>query len=1054
MHAKRRYFISIFTEHPVAANMLMAVMLLIGLFSLFRINTQFLPNFDLNLIQVQVVWPGANAEDVVNSITRPLEQEFKDLDYLKEMQSISRQSVATVILEFEQGTNMGDALNQVRERVSQIRNLPQAAEKPIITNIEAFETVAKLVLTGPKNIESLRTAAYRVERELLDLGIAKISLAGLPDLEISVEIPTSRLAELGLSLNQIAQQISRKSEDVPAGTIGKSQLGKQLRALQQKRTLLEFANIPLTSPTPSRLLYLKDIADIKLQPQKQEPLVYYDAKPAVIITLMRSKTSSALHSANILEQWQKQYRPKLSSAIQVQVYSQRWQLIQERINLLIKNGIGGLFLIIVILLTLLNARIAWWVIVGIPTSIFAALGILYFFGGTINMVSLFALIMTLGIIVDDTIVVSEEALTQLQKGKTVLNSVITGARKMLIPVTSSSLTTVSAFIPLLLISGTIGQILFDIPLIVICVIFASLIECFLVLPGHLYHSLKHQPQLKESNFRIKVNSYFFKFRERYFRRVVLYAIRYNAFTLTVALSLFLLAFAVVYFGLLPFNFFPSPEGRLLYANVQFTAGTKPKIVTDFTKQVAKAAQLTAKQLSPNKKIITSLVRYQNRTAKIGNSLPNYGEQFGSVELELVSPDQRAVNNQQFINTWRKNLKLPPGIENFLITTRRAGPPGVEVDIALSGNNIQQLKAASQVLMNRLRNEAGTSNVKDDIPFGQDQVVFDLNHTGRALGLSIQDVSDQLRAAFSGALAEIYYTKNDEIEVRVQLPTKERDSLSALKRFPIITPAGKLVHLETITSLRNRKGFDIIRHTDANPTIHITAEVDSRINNENRIRASLAKTILPNLTRDYDVKYRFKGRAEDQQETLQDMLYGLLLASIFIYIILAWVFGSYGWPLLVMVAIPLGLTGAIFGHLIMGINLTLLSLFGLFGLSGIVVNDSIILLSTYKRIRTEAPSIAAAIVDASCQRFRAVLLTSLTTIAGLTPLLFETSLQAQFLIPMAVSIVFGLAYATFLILIVIPTLLSVYEAGLKRYNKNQSVSAATITLSNKNSDYKT
>lgn len=808
MTEKHRRLITIFTEHPVAANLLMALMILAGIAAISKLNTQFFPEFNLNKVQVKVDWPGANAEDVAKSITRPFEQALRKSDYLKSLKSTSRLGVSSLTLTFKQGSNMGDRLNQVREKIDQIRNLPTDSEKPEITRLEQFDTVAKLILSGPQNLQALRPVAYSIERELLDAGIAKIDIAGLPQQQITIAISTKKLIELQLTLDQIAEQIRKKSQDVPAGTIGRSQLGKQLRAIQQKRTIKDFEELPLASKKENRLLYLKDIASISLEPQDQEHLLFYNNQPAIVLQLLRSKTTSALGSAEVLNNWLAHFRPTLGPHIHIHVFNKRWSLIKERINLLLKNGLGGLILIIGILLFFLHSRIAWWVLLGIPTSFCAALGVLYLLGGSINMVSLFALIMTLGIIVDDTIVVSEATFSQLQKGNNPLNSVTAATRQMLVPVLSSSLTTICAFIPLLIVSGVIGQILLDIPIVVICVICASLVECFFVLPGHLYHSLKNQVELKESPIRKKINRSFNRFRDYHFKRMLILALKYSGLTLTAALALFMLAFALLYFGLLKFNFFPSPEGRLLYANVQFTAGTQPNIVKRFTKQVAHAAEQTSAILNPKgDKLITTLLRYENQTAKVGNASSSYGEQYGGVELELLSPDQRRINNQQFINQWRRKIKMPAGIENFSITTQRAGPPGVELDISLSGTSLGKLKTAAAELIHHLKIEAGVSNIKDNIPHGQNQLVFSLNATGKALGLTIQDVSKQLRAALSGSLAEIYHTETDEIEVRVMLPKNERHDLSLLKRFPIITSNGTITPLETIITVDSKKGFE-------------------------------------------------------------------------------------------------------------------------------------------------------------------------------------------------------------------------------------------------------
>lgn len=1027
---RQRYskFINLFAKHPVAANLLMFSMILLGIFSLLNINTQFLPTYDLKFIRVSVSWPGANAEDVEDSITTPLERELRRVDYLKKITSTSRQGKSIISMEFEQDTDMGTALNQVRELVSQVRDLPEDSEEPVITRIEQFDRVAKIALTGASNIRNLIPLAYRIERELLDAGISKITFSGLPDQQISIEISAQNLSLLGLTIPQLAKQIQKQSQNVPAGDVGKNQLSKQLRAIEEKTTVDEFLNLPLLNVKRSQRVLLGDVADVHMENQSGEVVAYYDDKPAIILTLLRTKNFSALKSAKILQHWLQYERPKLGANVHIHIYDQRWVLIKERINLLMKNAVGGLILIIGILFLLLNFRIAWWVIIGIPTSFLAALGVLYFLGGTINMVSLFAIIMALGIIVDDTIVVSEETMTQLSKGRKALDAVNIGAQKMLAPVLSSSLTTIAAFLPLFLISGVIGTVLFDIPLVIICVILASLLECFLVLPGHLYQSLKKHNHEDITPTRRKIDDRFNRFKNVYFKRTVIYAIRYRGFTISLGFGIFVIAIALIKFGIINFNFFPSPEGRLVYATVQFNAGTPTLQVEKFLKTIASSAKKTASELSPKgQSILTSLIRYQNRTITNNPVGANYGEQYGALELELSLPDSRKISNTRFINAWKKNIVLAPGIENFSISSPRAGPTGLDIEIQLIGNDISNLKKAANKIMQRLATEPGVYNVNDNVPYGQTQLVYSLKPTAKALGLSLQAISEQLRAAYNGYLIQVHSTATTEIEVRLSLPKSEKNNFSSLEHFPIITGKGVITPLGNLVSIRHKKGFDIIRHTNAQTTLKVTAEVETSVNNENTILANLQKSFLPQLAKQYNLNYNFEGRSEEQSDTLTDMLFGLFLALILIYIILAWFFESYVWPVVVMLAIPLGLTGAIFGHLIMGLNLTILSLFGFFGLSGIVVNDSIILLNTFKKVHREVENVNKAIVLATTMRFRAVILTSLTTIAGLLPLLFERSLQAQFLIPMAASIAFGLAYATLLILFFVPAVLS-FVAG--------------------------
>jgi multidrug efflux pump subunit AcrB len=404
-----------------------------------------------------------------------------------------------------------------------------------------------------------------------------------------------------------------------------------------------------------------------------------------------------------------------------------------------------------------------------------------------------------------------------------------------------------------------------------------------------------------------------------------------------------------------------------------------------------------------------------------------GDQLGSIQIELIPPDERSIRNERFVRAWREHIVLPAGIESFTITSRRPGPPGRDLTIRLTGTDAGDLKNAALQLMETLKGIPGVSEVQDDMPYGREQLIYSLSPAGQALGLTVTELGRQLRTAFDGRLVQIFQDGPDEIEVRVQLPKAERDRLSTLQRINIRVPEGGFVPLSTVVQWDFRQGLEVLRHAQGRLAVEVTADVDRSQNNANVIQDNLVLNVLPEIVSRYRVEFSFEGRAADQRETLEDMRKGVMLGLILIYLVLSWVFSSYGWPLVVMSAIPFGLVGALFGHLAMGLDVTILSLFGVFGLSGIVVNDSIILVSFFSRLRDEGLGIEAALIEASCQRLRAVLLTSLTTIAGLTPLLFETSLQAQFLIPMATSIAFGLAFSTVLVLIVVPSILSVHES---------------------------
>ena len=1019
----RNDLLGLLARHPVAANLMMTMMIIAGIWGLSKLNAQFFPNFDIDFVSVKVVWVGASAEDIEKLITEPLEQQLRGVDRAKELRSRSVDGLSLVTLEFKEGTDMGFAVDQVKEQVDLVRNLPATAETPEIGRIINYEPIASVLIAGPDDPRGLRSIVRRFERELLERGISNIRIFGLPEEEIAIQIPSETLRELGISLEDIGRRVGAASRDLPVGVIGRGESARQLRFKDQRRGALAFADLPVIAAEDGRLLTLGDIADIQRRPQNAQTTVTYRGRPAVEMRLSRSKDADSLKSARIMREWVEQTRPLLPTGFELNVYDERWGYIKDRINLLLKNGASGLVLVILILYLFLNVPAASWITVGIPTSFMAALGALYVYGGSINMISLFGLIMTLGIIVDDAIVVGEDAVTHFERGDSPLTSVQKGAQRMLAPVLASSLTTIAAFMPLLLVGGIIGIILRTLPVVVICVILASLIEAFLVLPGHLRGTFARVGSYRPRRLRKKLDDGFVRFRETRFRPTIVAGVRYRWLTVALAAAIFIVSIGWIAGGRIAFNFFPVAEGPIFFANVDFVAGTPKKQVADHLDKVEQALWDTNDHFGGGL-VVTAISRLG--LGESGDWERRRSENIGSVLVELVKPDARAVRNRTFIEEWRARIPDAPGLENLSIKEPTAGPPGQDIEVQIMGSSLVAVKSAALTLKNVLIDIPGVSGVEDDMPYGREQIILRLTPTGEALGLSVENLGRQLRAGYEGYLVQVMADNNDEVEVRVVLPDDERNRLDSLNEFEVMLPGGGTVPFANIVTLQTRRGFDSIRHVEGNLAITVTGDVDDAVNNDNRIIANLKQNTLPELEQRHGVRFSFEGRQADQRETLSDMKRGAILALVLIYLVLAWVFGSYGWPLLVMMIIPFGLVGAIWGHTLMNIDLTILSMFGFFGLAGIVVNNSIILVVFYKQIRADGLDPEQAVVEAACQRLRAVLLTSLTTIAGLTPLLFETSLQAQFLIPMATSIAFGLAFATLLVLFLVPALLMIYE----------------------------
>ena len=1025
--------IGLFLRHRLASTLLIVLMLLSGFWALNKLNTQFFPNFSLDFVSVRVVWVGASAEDVETGVTLPLENELRSVDGLKSMTSTSSLGVAAITLEFRDGTDMTQALAQVEDRVAQLRNLPEAAETPVVSRIVRYEPIARLLLTGLDDPDEMRALARQYEQELLDIGIERVDFAGLPQEEMAIEVPLAHLMALSLTPSRLAEQIAAFTEDQPAGLVGREQGGRQLRVLEQARDENAFAQLPIRASEREGWLPLKEFAEIRKRPRDGQTLIRYQGQPAVELWLQRTESTDALAAARLFNDWLEQTRASKPPQVQLEVYDQLWELIDERIKLLLKNGAGGLLLVLGILFLFLSGRLAVRVALGIPIAFTTAFVALWLFGGSINMMSLFGFIMALGIIVDNAIVVSEHAYTLRGQGKSAEEAAEIGARRMLGPVIAASLTTVAAFFPLMLVGGIIGNIMFEIPLVVICVILATLIISFLILPHQLKRGLDVDPQALEASENSGISARFERrlmaFRDGRFRRWVTAAVDHKGLTLASAVALFIIAIGMLAGGRVGFTFFPSPDGTTIRANVAFVAGTSPAKVETFMEEMD-AALMEAQRALGEEVVQTRVTRLGQQLAQDGNA-PR-GDQFASLLVELTSPDRRETTNQQLIAAWNERMPKAAGLDAVVVTAVTGGPPGRDVDVRLEGGTAEELKTAALELAGRMQDISGLYAIEDDTPYGREQLLVRLRPEAKSLGFTPRSLARELRGFLDGSLVQLYQDGLEEVEVRVRLPDQERHQASILNQLalPLEGQTG-WVPLEQLVDFDFQPGFETLRHADARLAIHVSAEVDRALGNAGQIRERLAADVLPELSERHGINWSFQGRAVDQAETMGDMRMGLVFALAAIFMVLAWMFGSYLLPLVVMAIIPFGLLGATLGHWVMNIELTILSLFGLFGLTGIVVNNSIILVSFYQGLRKEGLERREAIIEAACQRLRAVLITSTTTVVGLVPLLFETSVQAQFLIPMAVSIVFGLAVATLLVLVVIPALLAGVESWRDR-----------------------
>ena len=1016
--------IEFFARHRTAANLIMILMLAVGVASTMRLNKQFFPDVDVEIIGVQVTWSGATAEDVDNNIIQPLEPELRTIANVKKVNSMSYEGLGVAQIEFEFGSDMQKALADVEAAVGQVA-FPTEAEAPKIIKGEFYDTISKIVLHGPYPLESLGYHAKVIKEDLLQRGVDKASIFGLPEFEILIEIKESELARLGLTLNDISRVVAGSSIDVPAGRFADGAL--RVRSLGLRKTAPEYEDIKILVRADGSAVTLGDVATIKDTFSTPADLYEHDGNPAIVILVQRGKTSDSLKTNAIVQNYITEKRATLSDGLMLDQFDVRADLISQRIMLMVQNGLGGLVLVMLVLFAFLPFRVAFWVATGIPVAFLATFGVMFATGQSINMISLFGLIMALGIVVDDAIVIGEHAeYLRKKRNISIESAAILAAKRMGPPVISAMLTTVAAFLPLFMIKGIIGVIIGAIPAVVCAVLLASLIECFFILPAHLGHYGGREDQ-KPSWFRQRFDNGFDYLRDVIFGVLVTKAFQFRYVTFAFAVGLLLSAVGMMTSGRVNFVFFSSPEADRIYANVVMASGSTRSQTEVMLTEIERALVSVEDELSHSKNnlVVFSLgVIGTNIRGDDGELAVGANDLRAGLVIELKTADQRSVRADEFVTALRTAIIPMPGLERLIVRAPQGGPPGRELDIRLMGDDLDQLKIAALDVIQLTEAVAGTSDVEENLNYGVEERIVRLSPLGRSLGFTVETIGAQVRAALDGAVVRRFPRGDEVVTVRIALP-KDEVATDNLANLRLITPQGTYVNLGDVASIENRLGFSVVRRKDGFREVAIQGDLDDKVLNTSQAVEALVEGDFGQYVKDNNLRYRFDGRDQEQNEAFADIGTGGQLALLSIYAILAWVFASWTRPFAVMIMIPFGLIGAVLGHYVMGLNLNILSFFALIALSGIVVNNSIILVSTIeRRLEESGGDFERSVIQGTVDRLRPVLLTSMTTIGGLSTLMFETSLQAQFLIPMATTIVFGLAVTTGLVLFLVPATLGI------------------------------
>ena len=1025
--------LSYFTRHKTAANLLLVILLVAGLMAVPRMRAQFFPDVIVDNISISFVWKGAGAEDVDAAIVQVVEPTLLAIEGVTGANSTSREGSARIDLEFEPEWDMARAKADVETALDLIPSLPEDAEDPTITRSSWSDRVTDVIISGPVEIEQLGQFADEFVLRLFNEGVTRTTIRGVAAPEVIVEVPTANLIKYNTTMRQIASAIAEEVSADPAGDV--SGANTRVRTGIEKRSVDEIQSIVLGSNSDGSTLTIGDVARVFNNGVDRERAYFVGEDQAVTVRVDRSQKGDAIDIQHQVEGIAQKLEATLPAGTNIELIRTRAEYISGRLNILVNNGISGLILVLGLLFLFLNARTAFWVAAGIPTAMMTAIAIMYFAGLTFNMISLFALIITLGIVVDDAIVVGEHADQRARRGLPPIEAAETAAIRMAMPVLAATITTVIAFFGLTAIGGRFGDLIADIPFTVIVVLLASLVECFLILPNHMAHSLGTGDRIRWYDRPSYVVNIAFEWaRDTLFRRFIYFVVRTRYVMLAGALVLLASQVTLVISGKVAWRFFSAPELSSVTGNFAMLNTATREDTLAMTRELQRAVEELGKSYeerhgrNPVEYVLVEI------GGNSGRALPGTenksADLLGGISIEIIEPDFRPYSSFAFVGELQDAVREHPLLETLSFRGWRSGPGGDALDVQFYGADAQTLKAASEDLKTALARFPQVSAVEDDLSYDKEELILELTPQGQALGFTIDGLGSVLRNRLNGVEAATYPLGSRSAAIRVELPQQELTS-DFLERMQLRAPNGIYVPIADIVSVERRSGFSTVRRENGIRLISVTGDI-AEDNPEDAVAVSeaLENDILPRIASERQVDWRLSGLAEQENEFLNDARTGLILCLVGIYLTLTWVFASWTRPIVVMAVIPFGLVGAIWGHYMWDISMSLFTVVGLLGMIGIIINDSIVLITTideYAKDRGLIPSV----IDAAADRLRPVMLTTLTTVLGLGPLLYERSSQAEFLKPTVVTLVFGLGFGMALVLIIVPSLIAI-QNDFKRF----------------------
>jgi len=1025
-----------FARNGVAANLLMLLLLLGGGAAAYTTVQEVFPEFSLDSVQIQVAYPGGSPEEVEQSIVRRIEDRIEGVEGIDRVLGTATENAGVVTAELNRGTDLSRARTDIKSEVDRITAFPEEAEEPIVTEVTNRQQALQIALYGDASERVLKELTQRVKDDLTqNPQISFIQVGGVRDYEISVEVSREALREYGLTLGEVSGLVRQGSLDLPGGSVETEGEEISIRTEGENYTKQDFEDIVLLTRGDGTNVQLGEIATVEdAFAENADLITRFNGEPAAILNVFRTGDEQVLNVEETIKTYlDEDLRPSMPAGLQASIWQNNAEDLRNRLNLLIENGILGLVLVILTLTLFLAPRLAFWTSVGIFLSFIGTFIVMQYLNVSINLLSLFGFILSIGIVVDDAIVVGENVYAEQEESDDPLEAAIRGTKRVGIPVIFAVLTTVAAFTPLLFIGGTIGKFLGDIPTIVIIVLLLSLVEVLLILPYHLSEGRKQE---EEPNLVVRtlnrvrgwVAARLRSFVYGPLTTALTFATRHYVVTLCGAVGLLFVSFGFVANGYIAFSFFPDVQGKLVTAQVEMPAGTTPEETERLTAQLQATGYEAVEQLE--REAGQSLV--ENVYVTVGqqpraNSGPDQAgftatsANLAEVSFEMIDPENREVTSSQFEARWREVTGSVPAVRSLSFTSSVVSV-GEPVSVELSAPTEEKLDRAVGAVRDSLSRFGGVFDVQSDQEQGRRELELELKPAARSLGLTLEDLAGQVRAAFFGVESYRLQRGQNEVRVYARLPDAERNSIEDLYDYRIRTPGGADVPLEEVATVDLGYGPTRINRQDGRRVITVTADVNPNVTTGNEITAALQASVLPSIQRAIPgTSYGFGGQQRQQRKAQSSLVVGFLLALFAIYALLAIPFRSYLQPLVIMSTIPFAWIGAILGHLMLGISLGLLSIFGIVGLSGVIVNDALVMLDFANEERAEGRSWPEALVHAGQVRFRPILLTSLTTFLGLFPIIVEQSVQAQFLVPMAVSLGVGILFGTGVLMLVVPSL---------------------------------